>query len=206
MFRVVSPRVLAIGVPLSAALLVSLAGCARDPAQRHADEMRESILKREGDQDRLVTAEDPDAPRGRAPSGAKTDAGAKPPLTKTIQLGGADSDGEDDDPNAPNARPKIELSGSPSSYGTRPRPRSNGAREGAPSGRRETRIEMLGPPPEGGDEQPAPPAPPAPDKTTDAAKGDPNKPDAPSGGAPKKGPAPRDRARPTDPKAPKETR
>lgn len=177
----------------------ALVGCAHDTtaADRHARELRESMARLQADQDRVGLPDDD--PRSDARAAPSNDAGVRLPVPRTIQLGGPESDGEDDDPNAPTARPKIELSGPGGAPAPRA-PRGSRNREGG----RDTRIEMLGPPPDGAPADAAPvpqpepsakqaPAPDADVKTTDTKK------------APRS--APRDRARGEGTKAaPKETR
>ena len=208
MIRVLPPP-LTVLVSLAASAL--LGGCAHDAADRHANEMRDGITRLQSETDRLGLAADDEAPSAvaRAERGRAGDGGVKLPIPRTIQLGGADGDGEDDDPNAPNARPKIELSGPPGAA-ARPSPPSRGRerdRDRAPStGRaRDTRIEMLGPVPEGEEPAPAPPASPASPAATDPAR-----PDADAPKAAPKPDAPRrrgDKGRPSDSKATtKETR
>lgn len=232
--------------PLALAALAALvtfsalaAGCAHETAAaRHESDLRDGFARTQSEADRLhLQGDDDDAPlvlAGRslaAPAGgAAADGGVRPPFTRTIHLGGGDDGAEDDDPNAPSARPKIELSGSPGAAARRA-PRERDGRDGrdrAPSmsptsptstGRaRDTRIEMLGPvldtegePPvvvgpatSPGETPPAPaeasPRDVRPDSKSEAPKNDAGK---RRGSRDAQG---REKPRPTDPKAPKETR
>lgn len=171
MIRVL-PTLSAVAVALAA---LAVGGCAHDAADRHASEMRDGIARLQGETDRLGLGAEDEAAVAPTRVARAGDGGVKLPVPRTIQLGGPESDGEDDDPNAPSARPRIELSGPPGAA-SRPAPRGRDReRERGPStGRaRDTRIEMLGPTPEGEDPAapgaaPAPPAPPA----AEPSKGD----------------------------------
>jgi hypothetical protein len=233
MFRVSSLQ--PTSVAALAALVASAAfavGCAHETAAaRHESDLRDGLSRMQSETDRLQLQGDDDAPlvspRGSAAPGvfAAGDGGAKPlvGLGRTIQLGGAEGDAEDDDPNAPSARPKIELSGPPGAA-ARPRlPRDRDARDRVPpvsTGRaRDTRIEMLGPVLETDGEPavavgplaPAADAPPAeaapkevrPDPKTEKSEAPKNDAGKRRGSRDAQG---REKPRPTDPKAPKETR
>ncbi len=176
---------------LAFALVASATGCAHESvADRHAKELREGLASVQAETDRTSGAlDDRDASASIASARAKTgDGGVKPPITRTIRLGGGDEGGEDDDPNAVSpTRPKIEVQGPPSVAQRPPR---------ALAPRRDTRIEMLGPAPEGDPSEPPP-------TKVEAAPADDA---APKAEPPKKSTRSRDRARPPEPKLSKDPR
>jgi TolA-binding protein len=123
-------------------------GCSRadNAADRHAAEMREAIGRLEADADKfdqrlgnleVATTED----RGnRAAEAAPKGSPAPPP--RVLQLGASPDTGENDDPNAPEARPEIRLVGQP---GYRP-PRGGRSRvEAAPPSEPQPRTSALDP-------------------------------------------------------------
>lgn len=119
MFRRASALLLLIG-PLAL-------GCNRadNAADRHAAEMRDAINKLQADTDRVdqrlgmlevAVAEDKQAKNADGtPAPAAKPSMSPPPPPRVVQLGGP-AEPDDDDPNSPESRPEIRLTGQPGAF------------------------------------------------------------------------------------------
>jgi tol-pal system protein YbgF len=121
-------------LPFVLGTLFALGGCARaeTAADRHFSEMREQVSRMQADHDAIdqrlgalevAAAEGAEkSPRAGAAASAGT---AAAPSARVVQLGGP-SDSEPADPNDPEARPDIRVTGAPGSAPMRPRSSKTG--------------------------------------------------------------------------------
>jgi tol-pal system protein YbgF len=100
-------------------LLVPLVGCAHTDAiaERQFAEMRETMGKVQAEQDKTsgrdfaeMSTDEQRAPAAQASQAAAPSPSGKP-TQRTVQIGQDDDDGQNDDPDAPTARPEIRLEG-----------------------------------------------------------------------------------------------
>jgi tol-pal system protein YbgF len=118
------PRVLPYALVMSMGTGLTLGGCARaeTAADRHMAEMNDQLSGIQADQDkspkagRIETGDDKSAIGAKdapPPASAKS---VPPPSPRSVQLGGDESGGSED-PNDPNQRPEIRLTGTPGAGG-----------------------------------------------------------------------------------------
>jgi tol-pal system protein YbgF len=112
---------------LAVSLLVAGCAHAEAAADRHMEDMRDSIGKLEADQDKRIARVDPGAPATK-PAPASN----KPIGQRTVQIGDDDAP-DSDDPNDPTARPEIRLQGTATGRPSRSKSRAQEERPSAPS-------------------------------------------------------------------------
>jgi tol-pal system protein YbgF len=119
------PSALPCALVMSIGMGLALGGCARaeTAADRHMAEMNDQLAGIQADQDkspkagRIEAADDKSAIGAKdapPPSSAKS---VPPPSPRSVQLGGEEPGSED--PNDPNQRPEIRLTGTPGAGGSR---------------------------------------------------------------------------------------